>query len=143
MNTEKYILPSYLLPYLFNGDASGLTAKQHTKYYIWYATNFPHGGWAISEDHLGFRQGSDFSTLGDDCHEVTFQIPDPQPEDRQESPLEDCISASDLAVIQAMRARGWAVALFTPAELEAIDSYDVEAQMIAAGNDWLQEQRST
>jgi hypothetical protein len=60
-------------------------------------------------------------------------------EDHQDPMLEDCISAADLAVIQAMRARGWAVALFTPAELEAIDSEDVENQMIAAGNNCIAE----
>ena len=60
-------------------------------------------------------------------------------EDHQDPMLEDCISPADLAVIQAMRARGWAVALFTPAELEAIDSEDVENQMIAAGNNCIAE----
>lgn len=142
MKTETYILPSYLLPYLFNDDASGLTDKQQAKYDAWFAANFPHGGWAVSEDPLGFRQGSDFSSLGDDCHEITFQIPDPQPEGHQEL-TNGVLSPEESAALRALRARGWAVIVFTPEEVGDSDPEDVEGQAIAAANDWLQEQRST
>jgi hypothetical protein len=135
MNTETYFLPSHLLTYLFNGDASGLTDKEQAKYDAWEAVTFPHGAWAVSSVPAGFIHGNDLNTLAGECHEVVFQLND----DPAAPPLEDCISAADLAVIQAMRARGWAVALFTPAELEAIDSEDVENQMIAAGNNCIAE----
>lgn len=55
----------------------------------------------------------------------------------------DTLSPEELAVLRALRARGWAVAVFTPEEVGDTDPEDVEAQMIEAGNDWLQEQRST
>ena len=136
MNTETYFLPSHLLSYLFNGDASGLTDQEKANYDAWEVATFPHGGWAVSSVPAGFRRTNDMNNTGGDCREVVFQF-----EGRQDPMLEDCISASDLRVIEAMRARGWAVALFTPAELHDIDSYDVEAQMIAAGNDCIVEWR--
>jgi hypothetical protein len=135
MNTETYFLPSHLLSYLFNGDASELTDQEEAEYNAWEVATFPHGAWAVSSVPAGFRRTNDMNNTGGDCREVVFQTND----DPNEPPLEDCISAADLAVIQAMRARGWAVALFTPAELEAIDSEDVENQMIAAGNNCIAE----
>jgi len=139
MNTANYFLPEYLLPYLFNGDASGLTDKEKAKYDAWEAAEFPGGAWAISSVPAGFLHGNDFDTLAGECREVTFQLPDDASNPEQPPPLEERISADDLRVIQAMRARGWAVALFTPAELGGVDSEDVEDRMIAAGNDWLTE----
>jgi hypothetical protein len=55
----------------------------------------------------------------------------------------DILSPEELAVLRALRARGWAVAVFSPDEVGDTDPEDVENQMVAAGNDWLQEQRST
>ncbi|CAB4161659.1 hypothetical protein UFOVP761_15 [uncultured Caudovirales phage] len=56
---------------------------------------------------------------------------------------DDILSPEELAALHALRSRGWAVAIFTPEEVGDTDLEDVENQMIAAGNDWLQEQRST
>ena len=55
----------------------------------------------------------------------------------------DILSPEELAVLRALRARGWAVIVFTPEEVGDNDPEDVEGQAIAAANDWLQEQRST
>jgi len=55
----------------------------------------------------------------------------------------DILSPEELAVLRALHARGWAVAVFSPDEVGDTDPEDVENQMVAAGNDWLQEQRST
>lgn len=57
--------------------------------------------------------------------------------------IDDTLSPEELAVLRALRARGWAVAIFTPEEVGDTDPEDVEAQAIAAANDWLQELRST
>ena len=41
MNTETYFLPSHLLSYLFNGDASDLTDDEQAEYDAWEAATFP------------------------------------------------------------------------------------------------------
>lgn len=56
---------------------------------------------------------------------------------------DNILSPEELAVLRVLRARGWAVVVFSPDEVGDTDPEDVEGQMIAAGNDWLQEQRST
>jgi hypothetical protein len=138
MNTETYFLPSHLLSYLFNGDASGLTDQEETEYNAWEAATFPHGAWAVSSVPAGFRRTNDLNNTGGDCREVVFQLnQDPN------APPPDILSPEELAVLRALRARGWAVAIFSPDEVGDTDPEDVEGQMIAAGNDWLQEQRST
>jgi len=55
----------------------------------------------------------------------------------------DILSPEESAALHALRARGWAVIIFTPEEVGDSDPEDVEGQAIAAANDWLQEQRST
>ena len=138
MNTETYFLPSHLLSYLFNGDASGLTDQEEAEYNAWEVATFPHGAWAVSSVPAGFRRTNDLNNTGGDCREVVFQLnQDPN------APPPDILSPEELAVLRALRARGWAVAVFSPDEVGDTDPEDVEGQMIEAGNDWLQEQRST
>ena len=138
MNTETYFLPSHLLSYLFNGDASELTDQEEAEYNAWEAATFPHGAWAVSSVPAGFRRTNDMNNTGGDCREVVFQLnQDPN------APPPDILSPEELAVLRALHARGWAVAVFSPDEVGDTDPEDVENQMIAAGNDWLQEQRST
>lgn len=138
MNTETYFLPSHLLSYLFNGDASELTDQEEAEYNAWEVATFPHGAWAVSSVPAGFRRTNDMNNTGGDCREVVFQLS----EDPNASPP-DTLSPEELAVLRALRVRGWAVAIFTPEEVGDTDPEDVEGQMIAAGNDWLQEQRGT
>lgn len=76
MNTANYFLPEYLLPYLFNGDASGLTDEEQAEYDAWEAEVFPEGGWAVVSVPAGFRRTNDMNNLGGECYEVTFQLPD-------------------------------------------------------------------
>ena len=138
MNTETYFLPSHLLSYLFNGDASELTDQEEAEYNAWEVATFPHGAWAVSSVPAGFRCTNDMNNTGGDCREVVFQLnQDPN------APPPDILSPEEFAALRALRARGWAVAVFTPDEVGDTDPEDVENQMIAAGNDWLQEQRST
>lgn len=76
MNTEKYILPAYLLPYLFNADASGLTDEEQNEYDAWEAATFPHGAWAVSTGAAGFCRTNDMNDTGGYCKEVVFQLED-------------------------------------------------------------------
>jgi hypothetical protein len=40
-------------------------------------------------------------------------------------------------MIKILRDRGYAVAIFSPEEMEGVDPFDVESEMIEKGWDWI------
>lgn len=75
MEKEKFIIPTFYLPYIFNGDLDGLTDEE-----IADIQSFEHdcvekygiGHFDTENDETYFSWHNDINSLGSDCQDVYY-----------------------------------------------------------------------
>lgn len=70
----EYTLPTWLVVYYINGDATALTDDEIEKANQWYESNIKNGALSVDNNEAFFSYFNDFDKLGSDCYDciVTY-----------------------------------------------------------------------
>lgn len=77
VNQYEYIIPSWALSYLINGDSSGLDNKEFKELQIFELTVLAkHGAghWSVESEESYFSWHNDVTDLGSDVHDCTYVV---------------------------------------------------------------------